>query len=105
MCRVCDRDLARAGALAAACGVPKSYDDVSAMIRAERPDFLDVIAEPRGHGPVVRLAAEAGIPAICQKPIAPTLAECEDLVSALPRGGGTVRRSTRTGDGRRLCAA
>ncbi len=78
---VCDRDRARAERLAAARGVPKSYTDVAQMIRVERPDFLDVITDPHAHGPVVRLAAEAQVPVICQKPMAPTLSECNDLVA------------------------
>lgn len=77
---VCDRDRKRAEALAAARGVPKTYDDVAEMLRVERPDFVDVITNPPGHGPVVRLAAEAGVPVICQKPMAQTLAECVELV-------------------------
>jgi predicted dehydrogenase len=84
---VCDRDLARAEALAAARGVPKAYDDAAEMLRIERPDFVDVITDPRHHGPVVRLAAGSGVPVICQKPMAPTLAECEELVATCCAAG------------------
>jgi predicted dehydrogenase len=84
---VCDRERGRAEALAAARGVPRAYEDASEMLRVERPDFLDVITEPPSHGPLVRLAAGAGVPVICQKPMAPTLAECEDLVAACRAAG------------------
>jgi predicted dehydrogenase len=76
---VCDRDRARAEALAGTRGVPAAYADAAEMIRRERPDFLDVVTDPAGHAPLVRLAAELGVPVICQKPMAPTPAECEDL--------------------------
>jgi predicted dehydrogenase len=84
---VCDRDRGRAESLAAERGVPEAYDHVAAMLDAERPDFVDVITDPRGHGPVVHLAADAGVPVICQKPMAPTLAECEDLVASCRAAG------------------
>src|SRR3954453_10162946 len=84
---VCDQDRSRAEALAAARGVPKAYDDVALMLRQERPDFVDIITNPATHSALVRQVAEAGIPVICQKPMAPTLAECEDLVAAC-RGAG-----------------
>lgn len=84
---VCDQDPARAGALAAARDVPRAYDDVSAMLREERPDFLDIITSPATHAPLVRLAAEAGVPVICQKPMTPTLPECERLVATCRAAG------------------
>lgn len=84
---VCDRDLNRADRLAAARGVPKAYTDVAEMIRVERPDFLDVITDPPGHGPLVRIAAGSKVPVICQKPMAPTLSECVDLVATCRAAG------------------
>src|SRR5215471_1664586 len=78
---VCDRDRARAEKLAAGRAVPAAYADVAEMIRRERPDFLDVVTDAASHAPLVRLAAAMRVPVICQKPMAPTLAECEDLVA------------------------
>jgi predicted dehydrogenase len=83
----CDRDRGRAEALAAARGVTRAYDDVTEMLRVERPDFVDVITDPHSHGPMVRRVAEAGIPVICQKPMSPTLAECVDLVATCRAAG------------------
>jgi predicted dehydrogenase len=84
---VCDRDRGRAERLAAARGVTKVYTDAAELIREERPDFLDVVTAPPDHGPVVRLAAQSRVPVISQKPMAPTLAECEELVATCREAG------------------
>jgi predicted dehydrogenase len=84
---VCDRDRERAERLAAARGVPAVYTDPAEMIRRERPDFLDVITSVPGHVPLVKLAAEMRLPVLCQKPMAATLAECEDLVATCRSAG------------------
>jgi predicted dehydrogenase len=84
---VCDRDRDRAAKLAAARGVPAVYTDAADMIRRERPDFLDVVTDAAGHAPLVRLAADMKVPVICQKPMAPTLAECEGLVETCRAAG------------------
>lgn len=84
---VCDRDRTRAEALAAARGVPKSYDDPAAMLAAERPDFVDIITDPATHTEMVRLCAKAAVPVICQKPMTPTLAGCEELVATCRAAG------------------
>lgn len=78
----CDRDRAKAEALAARFGIPSVYDDAAEMIGRERLDVLDVITDPATHEQLVRLAAGRGIPAICQKPLAPTLAGAEGMVRA-----------------------
>jgi predicted dehydrogenase len=84
---VCDLDRGRAERLAAASGVPGVYDDAAEMLDRERPDFLDVVADVPGHAPLVKLAASRGVPVVCQKPLAATLAECVDLVNHC-RGAG-----------------
>jgi predicted dehydrogenase len=84
---VCDPDRAKAEKLAAVRGVPAVYTDAAAMIDRERPDFLDIVAGPSAHGPLVRLAADRKVPVICQKPMAATLEECEDLVASCRKAG------------------
>jgi predicted dehydrogenase len=73
--------------LVAARGVPAAYADAAEMIRREQPDFLDIVTEAAGHVPLVRLAAEMKVPVVCQKPMAPTLAECEQLVAVCRAAG------------------
>jgi D-apiose dehydrogenase len=84
---VCDVDRSRAQALADTFGVPRVYDDGRALMAGERLDAVDVITSPGHHAAPVRLAAEHGLPVICQKPMAPTLAEADAMVAACRDAG------------------
>lgn len=77
---VADPDLARAEARARAFGIPRVYADVATMLEDSRPDVLDVASPRAMHAEHVRLAATRGAAVLCQKPLAPTLAEAEALV-------------------------
>lgn len=82
-----NRTRARAEALAAEFGVPAVYDDAEALVRRERPDFLDIVTDPATHARFVRLAAERRVPVVCQKPMATSLAEAEGMVRACREAG------------------
>jgi predicted dehydrogenase len=84
---VCDRDRTKAEKLAASRGVPKAYADAAEMLERERPDFMDIVSDVDSHAPLVRLAAERRVAVICQKPMARTLEECEQLVGACRKAG------------------
>jgi predicted dehydrogenase len=57
------------------------------MLRSQRLDFVDIATRPESHLPLVRLAAEHGVPVICQKPMAPSRAEAAAMVEAAEAGG------------------
>jgi len=76
----CDADQSRARQFAADFGIPRVYTDAAAALAAEKPDFADIVTRPEGHLPLVRLAAARGVHVLCQKPFAPTLGECEEMV-------------------------
>jgi predicted dehydrogenase len=80
---VADPDVAAARSRAAAFGIPAVYDSVEAMLARERLDALDVAAPREAHAPICRRAARDGLAILCQKPLAPTLAEAEALVRDL----------------------
>jgi len=82
-----NRTRARAEALAGELGIPAVYDDAEALVRREKPDFLDIITDPGTHRRFVLLAAAHRTPVICQKPMAPSLPEAEEMVRAC-RGAG-----------------
>lgn len=84
---IADRDIARAVELGALRGIPAAYSSAEELIEAVRPDVLDVVTTPEEHGRAVEAAAAAGIAVICQKPLAPTFAEAEELVALSARRG------------------
>jgi predicted dehydrogenase len=78
---VCDRSRARAARFAQDFGVPAFYDDPAELLQREQLDFIDIIADVESHSPLVRMAAAQRLPVICQKPMAPSLAEAEQMVA------------------------
>ena len=49
-------------------------------VLASGPDAVVIAASTPAHAPLIRAAAEAGIPAFCEKPIALDLAETEEIM-------------------------
>jgi D-apiose dehydrogenase len=84
---LCDRDPERLTAAAAEFGIERTYQDAAEMMAREKLDFVDVCTTPPSHRALVELAAANGIPAICQKPMAPSLADAEAMVEACARAG------------------
>jgi len=63
-------------------GPIKLYADYCEMFDAEAPDFVDVITPPESHTAICVEATRRGIHVICQKPVAPSLAEAQVMVAA-----------------------
>jgi predicted dehydrogenase len=86
---LCDADAARLATTGRAFGIEHvhRYGDASAMLAAERLDFVDIATTAPSHRALVELAAAHRLHAICQKPFAPTLADAEAMVDACARAG------------------
>jgi predicted dehydrogenase len=82
-----NRTLAKAEALAREFEIPRVYDDPLALLDQEQLDFIDIITDVDTHSRFVQLAAQRGLAVICQKPMAPTLAEAERMVAACHAAG------------------
>ena len=82
-----NRTRARAEMLAREFGVPAVYDDAEALLGRERPDFVDIITNVDSHRRLVEMAARHQTAAICQKPLAPTLADAEAMLAACRQAG------------------
>ncbi|OHC43304.1 MAG: hypothetical protein A2092_01575 [Rhodobacteraceae bacterium GWE1_64_9] len=78
---IADPDRARAEAQAARFGISAVYADTAEMLAREALDAVDIIAPVGLHAPLVRLAADAGVHVMCQKPMTPTVAEAEALIA------------------------
>ncbi len=78
---VCDRVIERAQVRAGEFAIPVAYADAAKMLRETAPDAVDIATWRGDHAAAVRLAASFGLPCLCQKPLAPSLAEAEALVA------------------------
>ena len=80
-------DRASAAELARVHGVPRVFAEVGEMLDAVEPDLLDIVTPPATHLALVREAARRGVAVVCQKPLAPGLAEAERLVACAEAAG------------------
>jgi D-apiose dehydrogenase len=60
---------------------PTVYDDAEALLDNEQLDFIDIITDVDTHSKFVHLAAERGLPVICQKPMGPSLEVAHAMVN------------------------
>ena len=86
---ICNRDQAKAHALAGRFGIPRVYGDVAEMIERERPGLLDIVTPPVTHRDYVGAAARRGIAVICQKPFGRAYAEAVEI-EAIARDAGVT---------------
>jgi len=68
---------------AAQYAIPRTYADAGSMLQRERLDAVDIAVPRAQHVQVCRLAADHGLPILCQKPLAPTLGEARSLACEL----------------------
>jgi D-apiose dehydrogenase len=83
----CDEDPGRAAAASALVPGSKVYSDAAEMMCREHLDIIDIATPAMTHATLVGLAAKRGIHALCQKPLANTLAEAVAIVE-LCKGAG-----------------
>lgn len=76
-----NRDQEKAKVIQEKYGPQKVYADWREMLDREKPDFVDVITPPPSHREICAEAGRRGINIICQKPLAPTLAEAREIVA------------------------
>lgn len=82
-----NRTRSKAVSLAERFGVPAVYDDPEEMLRKEQLDFVDICTSVETHAPLTRLAAGKGLAVVCQKPMATTLQEAEQMVAGCANAG------------------
>jgi predicted dehydrogenase len=89
MVALVNREADRGREVADRFGIPRVYGwpELAAALDREKPDFIDIITPPETHGELVRLGADRGLAIVCQKPLAPTPQEAEDIVATARRAG------------------
>lgn len=84
---LCDRDADRLAKVAAEFGITRTYVDAAEMFAAEMLDFVDIVTTAPSHRALVELAASHGVAVICQKPMAPSIADGRAMVEACETAG------------------
>lgn len=84
---VADREAGKREAAAGLFPGALAFQDAEAMLDATRPDLIDIVTPPATHRALVEAAARRGVKMICQKPLAPTFEEAQDVVSIAEKAG------------------
>lgn len=96
---VCDRDPARLQATvrgnlgdadAADLRGVAVYPDLASLLAEARPDAVSITLPTAAHADAARLALEAGVHVLCEKPMALTVADCDRLMAAAARSGALL---------------
>lgn len=82
-----NRTKSKAEALASELGITAVYDNPEELLDSEKLDFVDICTNVETHAPFTMMALERGLPVVCQKPMATTLAEAEQMTAAAKRAG------------------
>jgi predicted dehydrogenase len=84
---LCDPNVALAGELARAHGIPKVYNDFRQMLENERLDAVDICSPPRTHAELAVGSLEAGAHVLIEKPMAINTEECDCILAAARESG------------------
>ena len=63
------------------------YNDYDALLKNESIDFVDIITDVDSHETFTIMAAEKGIDVVCQKPMAATLEQANNMVATCKNAG------------------
>ena len=67
--------------------IPRTYQDFRRMLDQEKPDGVSIVTPDAAHATVTVGVLEAGVPVLCEKPMASTLQEAEAMHAAWERAG------------------
>ncbi|MGI9421576.1 MAG: Gfo/Idh/MocA family protein, partial [Hyphomicrobiaceae bacterium] len=77
---VCDPIRERAEERAQVFAIDDVYDSMEDLLASKAVDAVDIATPRETHAAMVRQALARGLAVLCQKPLAPTLAEARGLV-------------------------
>jgi predicted dehydrogenase len=84
---ICDVNNEPAFALAKQHNIPNVYDDWREMLATEKPDVVSVCVPNVAHRDIVLAALDAGAHVLCEKPLATSVAEAQEMFDAARRAG------------------
>jgi len=84
---ICDKDLVKAQELGKIYGIDSLYGNFETLCQNKSFEIVDIITPPATHLELCKQASKAGKHIICQKPLAPTLSEAEQIVTLTKSAG------------------
>ena len=94
---IASASLERARAVAAEFGIPSAFGSGEALARAPEVDFVIVSSTPDAHARHTIAALEAGKHVLCEKPMALTVREAEQMLEVAERSRGLRSEERRVG--------
>lgn len=88
---VADVNSERAANIAAQIPTARAAPDAAALIENPEVDAVVIASHDSTHAPLTRACLDAGKPVLCEKPLAPTLAEAAEVVAAENDRAGSGR--------------
>lgn len=63
------------------------FTDMNVMLESANLDAISLCTPPRSHAELTEAAAKAGVHVLCEKPMAPTVADCDRMITACTEAG------------------
>lgn len=86
---ICDINLPAAQEIASRHG-SQAFGDYANMLDEVKPDGVALATPPKVHAEQTVLAAERGVHVFCEKPMAPSIADCDQMIEACAKAGVTL---------------
>jgi len=83
---ICDTNEALVAEVAGQSGA-KSYTSYDEMLALEELDAVSLCTPPKLHAPMTEQAVARGLHVLCEKPMAPTVADCQRMIEACGAAG------------------
>lgn len=87
---VCDLNPSLATSVAKQFNIPKSYSNVSQMLRDEDLDIVDICTPPQTHASLAIEAMEKGCNVLLEKPMALKLSDCDEMINISKKQGSKL---------------
>ena len=82
-----NRTRSKAEKIAQKFNIERVYDDPAALLEKEQLDFVDICTDVDTHLLYTEMAAKKGLDIVCQKPMAPSLAQARKMVQVCKESG------------------
>lgn len=90
LCAVCDLNYDLAKDVTKKFGISNAYSTLSEMLSNEQIDVIDVCTPPKTHASVAIEAMESGSHVLLEKPMAPNVSDCDEMIMASKKYGSKL---------------